>query len=748
VEVGAAERPIDRARLAEEVAAGGGEVPQEVLDDFLARMDDDYFSREEVADVAVHIRMAAELTSSRPARVAVTPRGDDSYDIAVVAYDYFAEFAVLCGVLTAQGLDIVSGHVHTFAAAPPPPPRPGGRGRRPPPAAPSKIVDVFRVRRHDPGGAPPTAAALEDVALELLGLVAEGRAAEARERLNRRLVESLGSLSPRLADVSPAEIRFDNQSSAVGTVMNVRGSDAPAFLYALANALSMRNVYVHAVFIESVDGEARDRFVIGRRHGGKIESDEELETLRLAVGIIQRFTHFLPWAPDPALALRDFDQFLDRLLDRDPQAATAFSSAEGLQQMARLLGSSAFLWEDVLRLKFERLLPVLNTWRERRLRTRQELSADLRRRVAAAASPDDEDAAIHAFEDEELLLADLRRLLDPDTGLERFEAALSDLAEVLLEEATAVARRRLVHVHGTPRLRDGRECFFAAFGLGKFGGRELGFASDLELLFVYGGPGQTEGSGVENGELYERLVRSLETLIPSSREGIFRMDLRLRPHGSKGPLASPLGAVRSYYRPGGDAAPFERQALLKLRFIAGDPDLGAEVEAIRDAFVWSGEPWNRHDALHLRDRQARELVPLGRVSVKHSRGGLVDVEYAVQYLQLLHGRDHPDLRVPSTLLALERLAKAGLVDAGDERPLREAYLFWRRVADALRMVKGQASDLLLPEDGSEEMGLLARRLGYTGDRWSAAAVAVAAAARRHAAFVRSYFDRTFRPGTC
>src|SRR6185295_12239288 len=98
-------------------------------------------------------------------------------------------------------------------------------------------------------------------------------------------------------------------------------------------------------------------------------------------------------------------------------------------------------------------------------------------------------------------------------------------------------------------------------------------------------------------------------------------------------LASPLQAVREYYRPGGQAAAFERQALIKLRRVAGDDALGRAVEAQRDAFVWSDERWDRENAVHLRDRQARELVPPGRFSVKYSAGALVDVEYATQYLQ-------------------------------------------------------------------------------------------------------------------
>src|SRR4029453_2871911 len=182
-----------------------------------------------------------------------------------------------------------------------------------------------------------------------------------------------------------------------------------------------------------------------------------------------------------------------------------------------------------------------------------------------------------------------------------------------------------------------------------------------------------------------------------------------RPRRARG---APLAVLRDCYRPGGGAASFERQALIKLRRVAGDEALGAEVERVRDAFVWSEQPWDRADALHLRERQCRELVPPGRFNVKYSPGALVEVEYAVQYLQIEHGRRYPELRTPSTLEGLDRLQAAGSIDAARRDELRAAYVFWRRVADALRMVRGNARDLLLPESGSEEGRFLARRLGH------------------------------------
>jgi [glutamine synthetase] adenylyltransferase / [glutamine synthetase]-adenylyl-L-tyrosine phosphorylase len=722
----------------------GATAALEGLGDFLGRLDADYFEHEAPEDVALHARLAAELGPGRRARLAVTAREGGRYDVAVVAFDYFAELSILCGLLASHGLDIEAGHVHTLAAADAarPPVRAGRPPRpRPAPAAASRrIVDVFRVRPRD--SRPPVAAELERELVELLDLVAQGRALEARERLNLRLVDALGAPAAPAEAPAPVEIRLDNAADPTWTVMDVRGPDTPGFLYALANALAMRGTYIHRVRIVSRAGEADDRFLVARADGRKLEEAEQ-EELRWAVGLIKQFTHFLPWAPDPARALRYFDQFLDRVASLEPAVRAEFSRPEALHDLARLLGSSAFLWEDLLRFRLERLLPVLARWRTRPIRTRAELQAHLDSRLAGAPDSEAIRRALDDVKDEELLLIDAKRLLDPEMTLKAFSAALADLAEALVGGAVEAVHARMAEREGLPVGADGKECPLAVQALGKFGGREMGHASDLELLFVYGEAPARTRSGLESGRFFDELVRRFTELFPAQAEGIFHIDLRLRPHGGKGTLASPLWAVRDYYRPGGEAAPFERQALIKLRFVGGDEELGRDVERVRDAFVWSGEPWDREAALHLRERQVRELVPPGRFNVKLSRGGLVDVEYAAQYLQVMHGRERRELRTPETLDALARLAAAGLLSADEHHVLREGYLFWRSVIDGLRVVRGHAGDLLLPEPGSDEYGFLARRLAYPGTRREAAA-ALAVDVERHRTAVSAVYDRRFR----
>ena len=710
------------------------EVGPEAVRDFLSRLDSEYWERESAADIASHFRLASTLGRERPARVAVVTRDGGRYDVVVVAFDYFAEFSIVCGLLAVHGLNIESGHVHTFT--------PGGavRGRRPPPR---KIVDVFRVVPR-PGRPAPDGRVLEEGLVSLLTLVAEGRSLEAREQLNRRLVETMERVPGPPARLPPLEITFDNDASPQWTVMDVRGRDTAAFLYAFANALSMRGVYVQRVHIETRGEAIWDRFYVADREGRKLVGEAGQQTLRLAVALIKQFTSFLTSAPDPALALRCFDQLLDRVMAESTtgEAFALLQSSEGLRQLARFLGSSAFLWEDFLRTQFEHLRPVLAEWTTREIPDRTGFLQALP--LSDAGDYEECRRRLNEFKDEQMLLIDMKNLLDPRASLEVFSRSLTDLAEVVLGEALRLGRDRLLAIHGVPKDESGRECPFAVFGLGKFGGVEMGYASDIELLCVYGGPGHTEKTRTENADFFEALVKEIMGLIEARQDGIFHIDLRLRPHGSKGALASPLSALRDYYREGGEAAPFERQALIKLRFVAGDAALGREVEALRDNFVWSGAPWEMSTALHLRDRQVKELVPLGRTNVKLSRGGLVEVEYAVQYLQILHGREHLELRTSSTLSALAALLRLGLVSEVEHQEMQSAYLFWRRVADALRMVRGHAGDLLLPEEDSEEFRFLARRLGYGGRDWKEGARALAEDVRLHRDRVASFFDRRFR----
>jgi glutamate-ammonia-ligase adenylyltransferase len=308
-----------------------------------------------------------------------------------------------------------------------------------------------------------------------------------------------------------------------------------------------------------------------------------------------------------------------------------------------------------------------------------------------------------------------------------------------LKDCMAKLSRR----YGVPRL-DSKPCPFVILGMGKFGGRELGYASDIEVLFVYGGAGHTDGKEtVATSEYFERLAQELLGWIEAKQEGIFHLDVRLRPHGGKGSLANAIEEVRRYYSASGLAAPFERQALIKLRTVAGDRKLGRQVEEHRDAFVYSQEPWDERTALDLRRRQVKELVEPGQINVKYSSGGLIDIEYAVQYLQIMHGHSRPALRQVNTLQALAALAQEGLISSQEAQRLEKAYTFIRRLIDGLRMVRGHAKDLVLPETYSDDFVFLARRLGYTTEDWQTGAKHLQSDIEQHMSGTKKFFEKRF-----
>ncbi len=702
------------------IAALCPEVDRRVMQDFFARMDEEYFATFSPEEISTHIRMSCGLVREHPVQLRVTTRPSGAgreFDIVIVGLDFLSECSIFCGLLSAFGLDIHAGNIYSF----------GRHASRP---SAGKIVDVFNVALK--AGEIFDEAKQRELEQELqtfARLLAAGATQEARERLNRFLTERVERMNEPLSGLlSPVEIHFDNQVSPDWTVMHAHSEDAFAFLYAVSNALAMRGIYIHKVKIRSIGRQVRDQFFIADCWGRKIEDAHEQERLRMAVAMIKQFTRFLTEAPDPAKAMRHFDQFIDKIgEDEFPDHIISFLAAEeGMNLLAHLLGSSDFLWDDFLGIHFSDLLPVLEHLTKTELQTgkdsfRRELAARLRQ----ASSFEEKRRVVNHFKDSQVFLIDAKHLLEPHVTLIEFSQALTDLAEAVIDETAKIGDERLGEQHGP----------FTICGLGKFGGREMGYASDLELLFVHDGPGTTP--------LFEALVRQIIEFIEARTQGIFHIDLRLRPYGDAGAWSTPFEQFANYYSVNGEAAPFERQTLIKLRWVAGDEALGRRVESHRDSFTYSGAAWDRENALHLRRRQTRELVEPGQINVKYSAGGIVDIEYAVQYLQLLHGQQHPELRVTNTLEALDQLRRLRIIGGDEYASLRSAYFFLRNVIDALRIVRGHASDLVLPEETSEEFKSLARRLGYREKNWTKSAALLAGDVREWMKKVHDHFLERF-----
>ena len=753
------DEPGSRESTIKTLASLCPDVDDEVLQDFVLRMDPDYFERFQPDAVAHHIQLASRLTPDHPCELSVLDKRAGRSEISIVAYDYFSEFAAICGVLSAFGLNIEEGQIYTFVeATPSPAPRrqpltTAGRTKGRPGLSRKKIVDVFLVHPIDRAGfLSPQHNALRQTVTEIIQLLEAGRFEEARQYVNRRLVERLDKQRSAFTGLlRTVRITFDNSQSPTDTIMDIRSDDTPAFLYALANALAMRNIYVTKAKIESNGAtKLRDRFYVRNRDGQKLLDSADQQQLRLTAVLIKQFTHALTWASDPAKALASFDHFLDLIVKGQGkkgknQALDFVSDKKTFPLLARLLGASDFLWEDFLRRQHDNLLPLLTDYRDAPLiKPQAALRKELDHLVARAKTDEARKEALNRFKDRELFRIDIKHIVEPSTNFPDFSLALTELAEVIMERSITDCSAKLEKLYGHPRLANDKSCPFAVLGLGKFGGRELGYASDIEVLFVYDGSGKTSGkNGIENSEYFERLAQELLGWIEAKQEGIFRLDVRLRPHGGKGALANAFEEVCRYYSPTGLAASFERQALIKLRHIAGDSALGHQLEVHRDSFVYGEAPWDIPAALELRRQQLRQLVKPGKVNVKYSAGGLIDIEYAAQYLQVMHGHDHPSLRTPNTLQALAALVNAGLVARTDGAGLRKAYVFTRTLVDGLRMVRGDTKDLVLPPPDSEEFVCLARRVGYTRDDWKAGARELQTDIQQHMTLTKQFFERTF-----
>ena len=711
------------------------------LDHFLGRIDDEYLVQFSQTDISQHAKMVDLLSGERPVTISLVPEESQVLTVTVAAFDYFAALSTITGILTSFEFDIQDAKAFTFE----------DQGKVGKPPLRKQIVDVFLVRYQDERLIDTSLQErVEDALTSAFRLLDQNKLYETRAVVNRRLTESMSKMThARLDLIAQIEVTFDNARSERWTVMNVHSKNSFAFLYALSNALSLRGIYIHGMRTQSRGNTIHDTLLVSSRQGRKLEAEHEQEAIRSAATLIKRFTQYLPSAPDPAKAMEHFDRFLDKLFDEgipdQTSAVLNFGKKDSLDFLARLFGASDFLWEDFLRMRFEVLLPVLEDFQHTgRMRSRVSLESELTEWMAKPATFEERRDTLNLWKDRETFRIDVRHILEPQGVLSRFSNALSNLAEILLDRAYIECHKALTSAYGVPCLATGTPCAFTICGLGKFGGRELGYASDLEVLFLYAGEGKTTGAeSLDNAEYFDRLAEAIMDFIRSRPEGIFHFDTRLRPFGDGAArLATSFEEFRSYYSPTGDAEPFERQALIKLRWVAGDEQLGSAAAEHRHRFVYSGEPWDFTIARDLRERQKRELIAPNRFNVKMSAGGLIDIEYAAQYLQIIHGTLHEALRTPSTQAALEVLGRLGIISRTDERRCRETYIFLRALSDALRIVRGNAKDLILPEQDTEEYAFLARRLGHLEADWDFAAQHLHDEIEKYRHIAHTFFNKT------
>jgi glutamate-ammonia-ligase adenylyltransferase len=424
---------------------------------------------------------------------------------------------------------------------------------------------------------------------------------------------------------------------------------------------------------------------------------------RLAPGLVAA----LGGVPDPDLALTTFERFIGTVAARTTFVTLLTETPGLLDLLVRLFGTSEFLSATLLRQP--ELLDALLTPEPSSRHGRERVTADLHRAVVGAAPGSARLDALRRVKKAEELRIGLQDILD-QAEVTATHLALTHLAEACLEVALQMAEQDLADRFGRPDPPG-----FAIVGLGKLGGKELGYASDLDLVFAYRQDGVTTGpERISHTEYFSKLAdRICKILTSITQEGFaYRVDARLRPGGQKGEMALPLQAFETHFTRLADV--WERQAYIKARPVAGDPEVCAAFVESTHRFVY-GAPEQADLAERIQAMRHRMEVERGGgaakgAHVKLGSGGIADIEFLVQYLQLRHGREHPCLRTPGTLEALRTLAGEGLLPAGEATTLEASYRFLRRVENRLRIVADLSVNTLPAAPAKLEK--LAKRMGY------------------------------------
>jgi glutamate-ammonia-ligase adenylyltransferase len=424
----------------------------------------------------------------------------------------------------------------------------------------------------------------------------------------------------------------------------------------------------------------------------------------------------LPTCPVPDLALNNLERFLAS--PGGPELLPALLENRGrlLETLLHLFASSDS-FTDLLARNPDYLamlrVPLSSSPRP------EELVGDLRALVAAATDEGGVLAALRKFRQRHLLRIGTNDIIR-DRPLEEITRDLSNVADAALEVTLELAWNIVAGRFGEPITTAGEPARGVLLALGKHGGQELNYSSDLDLMFVYDAEGTTQGgrTSIGNDEYFGKVVSEVVRLLSTStdRGQAYRIDLRLRPEGERGPLARSLASTLAYYDTLGRT--WERQALIKVRPVAGDRSLGERFLQEIKPFVWrrylSFAEINEIKALKRQIEVRTHKAGVSDREVKTGRGGIRDIEFTLQFLQLLNGGDLEKLRQRNTLAALVALEQEACLTDQEFRVLEDAYRFLRKTEHRLQLLFDLATHEL-PEK-ADELRRLALRMGYADSK--------------------------------
>ena len=450
-------------------------------------------------------------------------------------------------------------------------------------------------------------------------------------------------------------------------------------------------------------------------------------------------------SPDPDMALINLERFMAAIASRSSCYALLAEKRAAISLLVSLFGMSEFLSKILI--SHPELLESLIAGGDALLsKTRATMEEEIESLLEQNDYFEDCLDILRRYHNEEVLRIGLNdihgRILQGEITLQ-----LSLLGEVCLAAAFRLGVAELRRFGRPTWQREGvvTEANLAIIAMGKLGGGELNYHSDLDIIFVYDHQGVTDGEKqITNHEYFAKLAQKIISILTmQTREGyVYKIDTRLRPSGNAGPLVTSLDSFLTYHR--SEAQNWERQALTKARVVLGNETLTDQLQNIIRQTVYGSclDDEGRDEIHRLRMRMENELAREkdGNYNIKTGRGGMVDVEFSVQYLQLKEGFHYPELRTVSTIEALKEIATLGLLPTGAAETLLAGYKFLRKLENRLRIIHDYSVNDL---SGTRTyMNKLARRLGYDAKLKNPGA-ALICDYEETTGKIRNVFDRLF-----
>jgi glutamate-ammonia-ligase adenylyltransferase len=448
---------------------------------------------------------------------------------------------------------------------------------------------------------------------------------------------------------------------------------------------------------------------------GPVKSNLTERSRRILEKITPLLIHELLESHDPDLALTNLERFMAVIATRQSYYALLAENRATTKLLVSLFGLSEFL-SKILISHPELLDSLVARSDSSVIKTKEIMMEELDSLLDQSDYFEDHLNILRRYRNEEFLRIGLNdihgRLLQGDIA-----AQLSLLGEVCLAAAFRLAVTELRRF-GRPtwqREEVATEANLAIVAMGKLGGSELNYHSDLDIIFVYDHQGGTDGEKqISNHEYFAKLAQKIIAILTmQTREGyVYKIDTRLRPSGNAGPLVTSLDSFLDYHRK--ESQIWERQALTKARVVLGNERLAGQLHDIIRHTIYGATIGDegRQEIHRLRMRMENELAREkdGSYNIKTGRGGMVDVEFAVQYLQLREGCHTPELRTTSTVVALKEISTTGLLPEGDAQTLLAGYKFLRKLENRLRLINDYSTNDL--SGNRIYLNKLARRLGY------------------------------------